>query len=318
MSSSTRNKLKYISPAKEEFSNLGAEIIHIHEQNETNSSEISKLQDKVDNLDPSSNVEINNRLNKIDGEIVEVKDDIETLEKKVGNLSDNNMNTGYEKVSINKEYEYDGDGRIVKEISTGDVERVVVYTYNTDDVVTSEVIYEKGEEVGRKEYYYNLDGDIYKVKSTNGDTVNIAVMEFALKELGDRLEKIENSDLVSLSQVLSGEDAKKLIKAVQDLSVKVSAVDNLLPENITSLIEIPRIVERLDELEKKVNRQHVKHKFIVYSYTNQYEIPADVSEESSVFLEGLLLDYGDDYTIEDGFMTFNIQLIDGFEVQCKY
>lgn len=309
----TKNKLKYISPAKEGYENLGVEILDLHKITGDISRGIEEVKESIKGLDPSLNSEIIETLREHGDDIATLKTNVVDINNEIEKIRDNHINTGFENISVNKEYQYDIDGRIIKEISTGDIERVIEYKYNDIDLITDEIIYENGIEVGRKEYQYNLDGDVYKIKSTNADMVNLAVMDYAIKDVEGRLKELER-----VMNVGHGSDIANIYKILSDLSVQVEVVTSLLPDNITSLVDIPRLIERIDELENRVNRQHVKFRFVVIGGKTEYEIPSNITDDSSVYLEGLLLDYGDDYVIENGYMIFNIPLIDGFEVQCKY
>lgn len=309
----TTNKLKYISPAKEGYEDLGVEILDLHKSTDKNAEDINLIKESVKNIDTSSNSEIVNRIVNNENNILGLQGDVANINETIESLSNNHINTGYENVSINKEYIYDVEGKVIKEIFTGDMNRYIIYNYNENDLVESEIIYENGIEIGRKVYKYNSNDDVYRVVSSNGDSVNIAVMDYAIKNVTKRLEQIESN-----LKIGPNSDIDKIYKILQDMGVQIEIVTSLLPENITSLVDIPRLLDRMDMLEEKVNRQHIKFKFTIIGGKETYVIPKEVTEDTSIFLEGLLLDYGDDYIIENETITFNIPLIDGFEVQCKY
>lgn len=308
----TKNKLKYINAAKDGYGDLGVEILSLHNDVDTVLHSIEEIKDTISSIDPSVDKELNSKVENVEIEVNKLKSNVEVIEESIKNLHDNHINTGFEKLSINKEYKYDVEGRLIEEISTGDSITVTKYLYDKD-TITSEIIYENGVEVGRKDYIYNSNGDIYKVRSTNGDVINIATMEYVIKDVEARLNRIE-----SKLQIGDNSEISNINKTLEEVNIKVELLEKLLPENVTSLVEIPELIKKVELLEEKVNRSHTKYRFIVYSYENKYEIPEEVDKNSSIFLEGLLLDYGDDYTIQDGFIIFNIPLIDEFEVQCKY
>lgn len=59
-------------------------------------------------------------------------------------------------------YEYDVAGRIVKETVTGTINRVVAYTYDENDNITTEVVTLEGKTI-TKTYTYNESSNITNI-----------------------------------------------------------------------------------------------------------------------------------------------------------
>lgn len=309
----TSNKLEYISSALKEYKNLRAEVLAIHEKIKENKNAI----DSIDNIDINVE-EVEALVKEIKESISQNSDDIIDIIKRIENISDNAIRTGFENLSINRKYTYDSKGRIVKETLTGDSNKIIKYEYDNLGNVIEENIFEGEERVGGKKYIYDDDYNIVDVISDNADVVNIAVMDYALKDLDQRLKRIENNDIISLNSVLNAESATRLINKVNEMSILVDSLVGILPDDLTNMGIIPDILERLNYLESVVSGEYNMYSFVVKSNISKYALPDYITNRATVYMEGLLLERGDDYDIEKGHIIFYIPLIDEFEVLIKH
>jgi hypothetical protein len=120
-----------------------------------------------------------------------------------------------------------------------------------------------------------------------------------------------------VAEVLTGDTAEVLVQTMQDLVARVANLEYMLPGNVANIADIPYIMSKLNEFDYKLNNRTV-YEFDITTDTLEYYIPADITPTSEVYLDGLLLNYGEDYTITTGKMIFSIPLIDGLTVTIKY
>jgi hypothetical protein len=224
-----------------------------------------------------------------------------------------------ERLTTNRTYEYNSDGNISKEIVRGDLSYDVIYLYDTNNNIRREERYDvNGVLIGYKDYTYDDLGQIKGVSGENADDVSIATNTLDIDELKKRMSAIESIDFIKLAGDLKGTNVESLLKSIQDILIRIQTLELYLPGNESKLIEIGGVLDRLDAIERRLNTNYVTYTFDVTSDVTEYTLPDNITSNFAIYLEGVLLDSGDDYIIDNGKIKFLIPLIDGFTVTCRY
>lgn len=310
-----KNRLAYISGSSEKYTNLGDELSQVHTSLDEMSDAIDSINDKLSNV--SGSEDCKKEIENINKKITQNISSIENIQEQIQSLNNNAIKVELANSSSIKEYKYDNNGNIISETISGDTNLKTKYEYDRNGNILSEKLFKDNEEVGNKLYEYNEEGYITKITSNNGDIINIASTTYAYDDLNRRLKILENSDLGKIITTIQPQNLSNIVNTVNELYTKISIVNNLLPENVTSLIDIPSIKNQINVLNNKFDKKYSIYRFKTLTNVNVYSIPENVTDNSAIYLEGLLLD-SDDYKIENGKITFLCELQDDFEVQCKY
>lgn len=310
-----KNRLAYISGSSEKYTNLGDELSQVHTSLDEMSDAIDSINDKLSNV--SGSEDCKKEIENINKKITQNISSIENIQEQIQSLNNNAIKVDLANSSSIKEYKYDNNGNIISETISGDTNLKTKYEYDRNGNILSEKLFKDNVEVGNKLYEYNEEGYITKITSNNGDIINIASTTYAYDDLNRRLKILENSDLGKIITTIQPQTLSNIVNTVNELYTKINIINNLLPENVTSLIDIPSIKNQINVLNNKFDKKYSIYRFKTSANINVYSIPENVTDNSAIYLEGLLLD-SDDYKIENGKITFLCELQDDFEVQCKY
>lgn len=315
-----RTKPLYIYPSSEVYKNLLEELVDIHSKIQTGdlsgiTDQISKLVKEVDDLKESTSLadkEINEELDGAKGQFPSINDRFLALDQYDILKTIFNINT-------TREYEYNNNGQITKEIVRGDMNYDTHFVYDSYDNITSETKYDlDGVVISERKYTYTPDGNIATVVGKNTDEIMLLSNAIVDYEQNKRLEAIEAIDFVELGKVLDGWDLIGVAETVQELVTQVQHLMLHLPENLGYLIDTSEVFRRLDTIEQRLDANEIYHTFDVVTGTTTYSIPPNIADKKfAVFMEGLLLEKDVDFSIKGDSITFMIPLIDGFTVTFK-
>lgn len=318
----TTNKLKYIKATDNKYENLGDEIFDLHKEVLNNADKVSKAETTIDII--KSNIDIIKNTatdfsNKTSDEVKTARGVYSNLSDRLSSMEQYKVLNAIEKISTSRTYEYDCEGNITKESIRGGIEYDIIYVYDGNGNIVREEIYDlSNSKIGYKEYIYDNKDSLIKANSVNADILSVATNSLIEKELQMRVSVLENLDLVQSAKVINVEKAKLILEKIQEFDSRIENIECVLPDNITTIIDVPNILKRLDDIDNRLNREYVLYEFLVSTGTTHYSVPDIITRNTSIFLEGLLLKYGEDYEINNGKMTFLIPLIDDFKVTCKY
>lgn len=311
-----RTKPLYIYASLEKYKNLYEELIDIHNKIQEGSTDgiserLAELIIEVDELKASTSTTDNAILK----ELKEAKGGFSSIDERFLALDQYGILNTMNKISTTRNYEYK-DGMVVKETVRGDVNFDIVYGYDSHENVIRETRYDlNGNIEGDRRYLYDSDGNIVTVISTNSDDIMTFTNALVDKEQNERLDKIEAIDFVELGRVLEGWNLIQVAETVQELVTQVQHLMLHLPENQGYLINTSEIIRRIEDIETRLDANEVYHAFDVVSTQTVYPIPENiVGKKFGVYMEGLLLEKGEDYVIEDGNIIFKIPLIDDFTI----
>lgn len=311
-----RTKPLYIYPSKEEYKSLLDELIDIHNKIQTGSTDgireqVSKLVSEVDDLKSSTsdtNKAIEEEINKAKGPYTSINDRFLAIDQY-------DVLKTFDTLSTTRSYEYK-DGLVTKEKVRGDLNFDIEYVYDSYSNVIKETRTDsQGMVIGEKTYTYSEDGSVSSVCGTNVDDIMVLSSSLIETEHDNRLKAIESIDFVELGKVLEGWELIEVAETVQELVTQVQHLTLNLPENIGYLINTSELIRRIEEIEERLESNKVYYTFDVTSNTNTYNLPEELKGKFfNVFIEGLLLERGVDYVLNDTSITFLIPLIDGFTV----
>lgn len=311
---STLNKLKYIKATSDKYSNLYEELIDLENTIKTLSGKGTNIEDVN-----SAITSLKSITNILTTEVNGAKATYGSIDERFKTLDQYTILDVFKNITTSRTYEYNTDGYITKECVRGDIEYDKTYIYNdNNDIVKEETKSLDGTSIGNKTYTYNDDGCITKVDGVNIDDVLLATNSLVDKELDERISAIEKIDIIKLMNGIQATDIKTLINTLNNLYTRVEHLEVYLPGNESSLIDLPNLRDRITTIEDKLNSSYILHTFNVTTGILEYDVPSTVNDKTSIYLEGLLLDYNDDYTLTNNKIKFNIPLIDDFTVTCKY
>lgn len=314
--SATTNKLKYIKPSVDTYTNLGEELKDLHKKSNDNNDNISAINSTIDTLTDS----VNNAVESVkdsDAEVVEARGSCETLNDRLSNMELFKATQILERLSLQKQYDYNSNGDIQKEKIRGQLNYDIVYSYDDKGNIIREEFYDiENALLGSKQYEYDEHNNISKSTSVNGEILAIVTNSYITNDIDSRLKKIENIDFIKLAKVLSSDSATTLMETMQDLVARVATLEMMLPGNITNIGDLPYITNKIQELEDRLNSKSI-YEFTVDENKSEYYIPTNIPSNSAVYIDGLQLDE-EDYTLSKDKISLNIQLIDGLTITIKY
>ncbi|URZ18520.1 hypothetical protein [Clostridium felsineum] len=315
----TTNKLAYIKASSDSYSDLGQELQKMHETDDENTNGINDIKNTIASIKDEAD-KASNDSNKIATEVTTARGSYDNLNARLSDMSCYNILNDFEKISTKKTYEIDEAGNILKEHVRGQLNYDTIFTYDENKNIVKEELFDSNtkESIGSKTYSYDEGGNISKIDSENADIVTVLTDSLALKDISNRLSKIEAIDFIKTAEVLNSSVAATLVKNTAELLARVENLETYLPNSNSELIEIPDILNRLTKLETKLDTSSVLYTFTVKASVTTYDIPSNVTDKTPIYLEGVLLNCGEDYTIKNNQINFILPLIDDFEVTCKY
>jgi hypothetical protein len=319
----TSGRPTYIDPAKTGYANLREEILDLHSKSEAQEAALQNTATEFEvikqEMQDIKNLDLENINAPLVAELQDARGVFPTVNDRLNSMAAYNILNVLEKLTTNREYEYDSEGYIVKEIVRGDLNYDIVYHYDSQRNIKREERYDtNGVLLGYKDYTYDDLGQIKTISGENADDVALATNTHEMAELRIRLAALESIDFVNLANSIKGSDVKSLLNSIQEILTRVQNLEMYLPGNENRLIEIGSVLDRLDAIERRLNTNYVTYTFDVKSDVTEYTIPDNITGNYAIYMEGILLDEGDDYIIESGKIKFLIPLIDDFTVTCRY
>jgi hypothetical protein len=319
----TSGKPTYIDPVKADYANLGEEILDLHTKQTAQETSIGDVKTEFvtvkQDVQSIKDLDLENINAPLLQELEDARGPYSSLSERFQYIDSFDILRILEKLSTSRTYEYDSEGYIVKEIVRGDLNYNVVYKYDSSRNITREERYDVNDVLlGYKDYTYDDIGQIRTVSGQNSEDIAIATNTLITDLLDARVKSLESIDFVKLAGQLQGSDVMSLLNSVQELLTRVQNLEMYLPGNENRLIEIGSVLDRLDAIEHRLDTNYITYTFDATSDVTEYDIPAEISSNYVIYLEGVLLDEGDDYIMENGKIKFLIPLIDGFTVTCRY
>lgn len=314
-----RTKPIYIYPSDSSYKNLLEELTDIHTRLNAGSVDdvraaleaLSKEVGRIDTTTSAADADIKKHIDDAKGVYDSIDDRFLALDQY------DILNT-LQRISTTKQYEY-ADGKVSKVQVRGDMNYDIEYGYDSYDRKIREIKKDlNGNIISEKYYDYDANGELTNVRGRNTDDVMMVSNSLITHELDERLKNIEAIDFVKLSQTMGEWDLIHVAKTVQELVTAVQHLMLNLPENIPYLIDTSEVFRRLDDIETRIDAAEVYRSFDVISTKQEYDIPDElVDKKFGVYMEGLLLEKGVDYVINDNKIKFLIPLIDDFTVSYK-
>ena len=318
----TTNKLKYIKATDPQYKDLGEEIRGLHVETEANAGKVTELESQMATVQTAVQETIDGAslsTEALEQEIADARGFNASLNERLTNMDLFRATEVLERLTVARTYEYSPNGDVTKETVRGELNYDTLYTYDGQGNITKEAFYDtEGLLIGQKEYEYDGLGQLLRSSSSGGEVLQVVTNSGVTNELAFRLAKIEALDFVKTAGILESATAETLMAFVQEMSSRVGNLEQLLPANLPNLITLPYITDKLQELENRITLSYKEHEFDVTSSEDTYYLPESVTSNSVVYIDGLMLEHGNDYVITDGKIVFLIPLIDGFSITVKY
>lgn len=339
---------KHIKPITGSFANLHEEIKSLTSKQNVRDTDVTNLQNQVASVNYDIN-RIDNTVQSVEAEITVIKDEIDNIAINVETVQEvvdarggrNSLDERLDsietlsifrenlKLSTVRDYGYDANGNVSFEEISGDINYRIDYIYNDNGDIIGENHSHNGEIVGSKIYQYHPTlGHIVRVISDKADHVELVYNDSTTTDLNNRLQFIEEVGIANeidkiYSSILAGPyDGRRLTEAVDSFNARLQNLENLAPDRINEIIDIPALLQRIEALEKAVSSNKRTDLFIVANDTQYVLSGVTSAERLKITVEGLTLNHGSIYDFvlgEDGrTITFLVELLAGMEIICEY
>ena len=312
------NSTKYIKSTKKEFGNFYEEVLELYNKINSSTLGIEDLKKEIE--------EFNNKINENNSnkDLEHIKNQIKDIINRINNIYTNTFDKDMELLTTTREYFYNSNNDIVKEVVSGDLEYTYEYLYDNKNISEVNIYDKKNNKIGFTRYIYDDLNNIKKIVSTNAEILSIATSSSRIKDLDNKFNNLISEDFINKINNLDNDKILDYKNEINSLYLKLEILEKGLPTS-EEMLKVPVILDRLSELEKIINKLNIDinyntHCFNVSSNIYIYKIPENIDlKKSEVLIEGLKLDYGCEYIEHDNSsIEFLVPLIDGYKVLIEY
>lgn len=328
------------------YGNLGEEILGIKSGISSTDTAVGEMSNKLTTLEQKEAL-TEQKITTMDTELVEIRQGLENINQDVETVQEvviardtfPNLDSRLDHIeglfvsrepfnlSTERSYTYDLEGNVQTERITGDLDYLIVYSYNAKGDLEREEHFQDGESVGSKQFIYDEIGSINKIVSINADVMELVTQKGIYEYLCAKVEEFNNLNIayeidhIKQNLLIDEYDGDNLLGRLEDFSVRLQVVEGVMPGEMERVLKISEIQDRIAALEMALSSSLVNHSFLYEEGQNIYTLPKTVTSNNlKLFIEGVHLTPGEDYVLQSDRITieFLVPVITGYRISCEY